>query len=60
MPLLAHLAWEIFTIPAMSALSECVFSAGGHIVMENRTPLITDRAEELIFCKQNYFQGPML
>jgi hAT family C-terminal dimerisation region len=53
-PMLARLAREIFAIPAMSAPSERIFSSTGLIIMESRLLLNTDRAEELIFCQQNY------
>ncbi len=50
MPHLAALAREILCVPTTSASSERCFSAS-----DSKTLLYSDRAEELIFCKQNYF-----
>ena len=55
MPHLATLSREIFCVPTTSASSERCFSAGGNVITDARTLLDSDRAEELIFCKQNYF-----
>ena len=55
MPHLASLSREIFCVPTTSASSERCFSAGGNVITDARTLLDSDRAEELIFCKQNYF-----
>ena len=46
---------KYFVFPTTSASSERCFSAGGNVITDARTLLDSDRAEELIFCKQNYF-----
>jgi hypothetical protein len=50
MPHLAALAREILCVPTTSASSERCFSASDTKILR-----YSDRAEELIFCKQNYF-----
>jgi len=50
MPHLAALAREILCVPTTSASSERCFSASDAKILR-----YSDRAEELIFCKQNYF-----
>ena len=48
-PKLAHLARQIFCVPASSSSSERVFSAAGRIIEERRTRLKPDTVDSLLF-----------
>ena len=55
LPLLSRFARRYFGIPVSSASSERLFSAAGNVITENRTLLSTDRAEQLIYIHDNYW-----
>ena len=54
-PLLARVARMFFGIPVTSASSERLFSAAGNVISSARTLLATERAEQLIFIHDNYY-----
>ena len=53
-PLLSGIAKKWFCIPASSATSERVFSAGGNIVSYKRTRLEPDNVDKLLYIHQNF------
>ena len=55
LPLLSRFARRYFGIPVSSASSERLFSAAGNVITENRTLLSTERAEQLIYIHDNYW-----
>ena len=52
-PLLSPLAKAYLSIPATSVPSECVFSAAGDIVNAQRSQLLPENVDMLIFLKNN-------
>jgi hypothetical protein len=56
MPQLANLARKIFHIPLSSVTSYRSSSTGETVYTESTTLLDSDRAAEIIYCKENYFR----
>jgi hAT family C-terminal dimerisation region len=55
LPLLAKVARRYYGIPVTSASSERLFSAAGNVITPTRTLLNTEKAEQLIFVHDNYW-----
>ena len=56
MPQLANLARKIFHVPLSSVTSYRSSSTGETVYTEGTTLLDSDRAAEIIYCKENYFR----
>ncbi len=56
MPQLANLARKIFHVPLSSVTSYRSSSTGETVYTESTTLLDSDRAAEIIYCKENYFR----
>jgi len=54
-PLLSKIARRYFGLPVSSASSEQLFSSAGNVITENRTLLNTDKAEQLIYIHDYYW-----
>ena len=52
-PLLSHLAKACLSVPATSVPSERIFSTAGDIVNAQRSQLLPDNVDMLIFLKKN-------
>lgn len=56
LPLLAKVARKYCGIPLTSASSERLFSTAGNVITSGRTLLNTEKAEQLIFIHDNYWE----
>jgi hypothetical protein len=56
MPHLANLARYIFCIPTTSGSTEKFIVTPGDVINPVRALVDSDDAEQIIFCRQNYFQ----
>ena len=55
-PLLAKVARKYYGIPVTSASSERLFSTAGNVITSARTLLNTEKAEQLIFIHDNFWE----